>query len=137
MAPPDRPPPGGPEIDDGGSMRAAILSTGVCAVALAAGAFAFAGVRPGFGVAVGGAIATANLWLLARIGRAFVSEKGRGAWVAIAVLKLVVLFGGVFLLIKSGVVSGVSLAIGYGALPIGITLGSLFGPKPPDDVATR
>jgi len=37
------------------------------------------------------------------------------------------------MILQSGVVSGLSLAAGYGALPLGITLGSLFGPTPPDD----
>ena len=114
-------------------MKAAIASTAVCGVALAALAFVTFGLAAAFGVAIGGAIATANLAVFARIGQAFLAEKGRGPWVAVAVLKLVFLFGGVFLLIKSGIVSGVSLAVGYGALPLGITLGSLFGPKPPDD----
>ena len=132
MAEPDRQP--GPEVDDGGAMRAAILSTAACGAALAFAGFAVFGLSAAFGVAIGGAIATANLWLFARIGRAFLSEKGRGPWIAIAFVKLVFLFGGVFLLIKSGTVSGISLAVGYGALPLGITLGSLFGPKPPDDI---
>ncbi len=123
--------------DDGGAMRAAILSVGVCSIGLAAGGFAFFGASAGFGVAVGGAIATANLWLFARIGQAFLSEKGRGPWIAIAIVKLVFLFGGVFLLIKNDIVSGISLAVGYAAMPLGITLGSLFGPKPPDDAETR
>jgi hypothetical protein len=123
--------------DDGGAMRAAILSVAVCAAGLAVGGLAFFGASAGFGVAVGGAIATANLWLFARIGQAFLQEKGRGPWIAIACVKLVVLFGGVFWLIKNDVVSGIALAVGYGAMPLGITLGSLFGPKPPDDAETR
>ena len=52
-------------------------------------------------------------------------------------VKLVFLFGGVFLLIKNDIVSGIALAVGYGAMPLGITLGTLFGPKPPDDAETR
>jgi hypothetical protein len=131
------PTPDAPKPDDGGTMHAAILSVAACGAALAMGAFAFFGLGTAFGVAIGGAIATANLWLFARIGAAFLSERGRGPWVAIAILKLVFLFGGVFLLINSGIVSGISLAFGYGALPLGITLGSLFGPKPPDDAETR
>ena len=53
-------------------------------------------------------------------------------WAVIAVLKLVVLLGGVWLLLRSGLVSGLSLAVGYSSLILGITLGTLFGPKPPD-----
>ncbi|HEY4119326.1 MAG TPA: ATP synthase subunit I [Byssovorax sp.] len=117
------------------TMRAAILSTAICGAALAFGALVVSGLAAAFGVFVGGAIATANLALFARIGQAFLSERGRGPWIAVAMAKLVFLFGGVFLLIKNDIVSGISLAVGYGALPLGITLGSLFGPKPPDDYA--
>jgi hypothetical protein len=126
-----------PKVDDGGAMRAAILSVAVCGAGLAFGGLVFFGAAAAFGVAVGGAIATANLWLFSRIGRAFLTEKGRGPWIAIAVVKLVFLFGGVFLLIKNDIVSGIALAVGYGAMPLGITLGTLFGPKPPDDAETR
>jgi hypothetical protein len=52
----------------------------------------------------------------------------------VAVLKLVLLFAGVWMVLKSGVVSGLSLAVGYAALPLGITLASLLGPKPGPDV---
>jgi len=47
----------------------------------------------------------------------------------VAVLKLLLLFGGVWIILKSGVVSGLSLAAGYAALPFGVTFASLFGPK--------
>lgn len=116
------------------TMRAAVLSVLVSGLCLAIGALGFFGWRSAFGVAVGGLLATANLAIFARIGQAFVARKGNTApWGVIAVLKLVVLFGGIWLILKSGVVSGLALACGYGALPIGITVGSLFGPKPPEN----
>jgi hypothetical protein len=117
-------------------MRAAVVSVFVCGLCLAVGAFAFDGWRSALGVLIGGLLATLNLAVFARIGQAFIARKGRTApWGAIALFKLTFLFGGVWLILKSGVVSGLSLAIGYGALPLGITLGSLFGPKPPDDLS--
>jgi hypothetical protein len=62
-----------------------------------------------------------------------VARQGRTApWGVVALLKLLTLFGGVWLLLERGVVSGLSLAAGYAALPFGITLASLFGPKPPE-----
>ena len=116
-------------------MRAAVISVALCGLCLSLGALAFFGGRAALGVAIGGAIATVNLLVFARIGDAFIGRKGKTApWTVIALLKLVVLFGGIWLILMSGVVSGLSLAAGYGSLPLGITLGSLFGPKPPDDV---
>src|SRR5262245_28888108 len=115
-------------------MRAAVIAVFASGLALSIGALALFGARAAFGVALGGAIATANLAVFARLGDAFIARKGNTApWALVALLKLVVLFGGIWLILKSEVVSGLSLAVGYGALPIGITLGSLLGPKPPDD----
>lgn len=117
-------------------MRAAIWTVAGTGAVLAAGAGVGFGVRAAIGVAIGGAIATANLLVFARIGQAFLSRKGNTApWAIIAVIKLVALLGGVWLILKSGYVSGLALTIGYGSLPIGITLGSLFGPKPPEPKA--
>jgi hypothetical protein len=114
-------------------MNAAIKSVAATAVVLAGAAAVGFGARAALGVAIGGAIATLNLFVFARIGQAFLSRKGNTApWAIIAVIKLVGLLGGIWLILKSGYVSGLALTIGYGALPIGITLGSLFGPKPPE-----
>jgi hypothetical protein len=112
-------------------MRAAIMSVFFCALIFAVIGFAFFGPKEGLGVLIGGLIAAANLWVFARVGQAFVSRRGNAApWAVIAVLKMILLFGGVWLLVKSGLVSGLSLAAGYSAMPFGITFASLFGPKP-------
>lgn len=114
-------------------MRAAILSVAGCAVLFGVLGFAFADARTGVGVLVGGLIATVNLIVFAKVGQAFISRKGNTTpWGVVAVLKLVLLFGGVLLILKSNLVSGLSLAIGYAALPFGVTFASLFGPKPSD-----
>ena len=124
--------PAEPEGNDA-TMNASILSVGITGIVLALAALAGYGGRAAIGVGIGGAIATANLVVFARIGQAFVSRRGNTApWSIIAVVKLVALLGGIWLILKSNVVSGLALTIGYGALPIGITLGSLFGPKPPE-----
>lgn len=116
------------------TMRAAILYVAGTGAVMALVAIFVAGARAAAGVAVGGAIATANLYVFARIGEAFISRKGRTApWAVIAVLKLGALLGGVWLILQSGLVSGLSLTVGYASLVVGITLGTLFGPKPPDD----
>lgn len=126
-------PPKSTWLDEG--VRAAMIAVAVSAGVLAAGAFAAFDLRTARGVGVGGAFALANLWAFARIGEAFLSRRGTAApWTAFAMLKLAGLFGGVWLILRSGIASPMSLLVGYGALPVGITLGTLFGPKPPDDV---
>jgi hypothetical protein len=125
-----------PDDGSGGldaAMRAAVLSvfcSGLCIAVIAAAVW---GLRAGLGAAIGGVLATANLAVFARMGQAFIGGKGRKApWGVIALFKLVVLFGGVWLLLKTGLVPGVALAAGYAALPLGVALGSFLGPRPPD-----
>lgn len=115
-------------------MRAAQIGVAISALVLSVGAFAFFDARTGAGVLLGGAIATANLWVLAQVARAFIAQKGRAApWAVIAGIKLVALILGIWVILKTGAVPPLALVVGYGSLPLGITLGSLFGPKPPDD----
>jgi hypothetical protein len=116
-------------------VRAAMKSVAGTACVLTLGALVAFDWRTARGVAVGGAFALANLWAFARIGEAFLSRRGTAApWTVFGMLKLAGLFGGVWLILRSGIASPLALLAGYGALPIGITLGTLFGPKPPDDV---
>ncbi|MDC3953231.1 ATP synthase subunit I [Polyangium jinanense] len=116
-------------------MRAALFGVIGTGVVLSLGAFAFGGPRFGIGVAIGGALAPMNLWVFAQVGEAFLSRRGNTApWAVIATIKLALLLGGVWLILRSGIASGLSLIVGYGALPIGITVGTLFGPKPPEDL---
>jgi hypothetical protein len=128
----DKPPPGTALGD--APMRAAVYTVAGSALLFSVIAFAFVDARTGAGVLIGGAMATLNLLVFARLGQAFLSRQGKTVpWTVVAVLKLVLLFGGVWMILKSGAVSGVSLVIGYAAMPFGVTLASLFGPKPPDD----
>ncbi|MFT3774302.1 MAG: ATP synthase subunit I [Minicystis sp.] len=114
-----------------GPMRASIMSVFFCGLCFAVAGFAVGGISTGFGVLVGGLIATANLWVFAKVGQAFLTKKGNTApWGIIALLKMLLLFGGVWLILRSGAVSALSLIVGYCALPIGIAVGSLFGPSP-------
>lgn len=126
--------------DDGGqqdgTLKAAIRYVAATAGVFAIAATAVEGLRFGLGVATGGVIAVVNLVVLARIVEAFLTKKGNTApWAIIAVLKLFFLLGGVWMILKSGVVSGLALVIGYMALPAGAVIASLFGPKPPDEPA--
>ena len=120
-------------------MRSAIVSVFVTGLCFGIAGFAVAGVRAGLGVTIGGLLAGLNLLVFARVGEAFVARRGNAApWGVVALLKMGLLFGGVWLILKNGYFSPLALIAGYAALPVGITIGSLFGPKPPetDDLAT-
>ena len=134
---------GDPEKEPAGlgdaPMRSAIVSVFVTGLCFGVAGFAAAGVRAGLGVTLGGLLAGLNLLVFARVGDAFVARRGNAApWGVVALLKMGLLFGGVWLILKNGYFSPLALIAGYAALPVGITLGSLFGPKPPesDDSAT-
>jgi hypothetical protein len=86
-----------------------------------------------FGVAVGASLATANLVFFGRLVEAFLAQKGNTApWAILGVLKLLGLFAAAWIVLNTGVFSALSFAVGYAALPLGITLSTLFG-KPPTD----
>jgi hypothetical protein len=123
--------------DEGGpdtALKAAILYVAVTAGVFAITAAIVENLRFGLGVLTGGVIAVVNLVVLARIVEAFLTKKGNTApWAIIAVLKLVFLLGGVWLILRSELVSGLALVIGYMALPTGAVIASLFGPKPPEE----
>jgi len=76
-------------------------------------------------VGIGAALAVANLWAIARTVRAFLGAASGGrrpSWLALAALKLVVLFGLLGALVKNGWAEVLPLALGYVALPLGIVL---------------
>jgi hypothetical protein len=115
-------------------MIAAIIGVAAMAVILAIGAVAAVDWRAGVGVAVGGLTATVNLWFFAHIGRNLLAGgRRKRIWGLLAVLKLGALFGGLYVLLVSGVTTGLTLAIGYAAMPFGIVLASVVGPRPGDD----
>lgn len=114
-------------------LRAAMYTVAATGLAFTLGAFMFVDTHAGVSVLAGAVIATVNLIAFARIVHAFLGKQKRtGPWALLAVFKLLALFGGIFLLVKSELVSALWLAAGYGALPLGITLGALLGPKPPE-----
>jgi hypothetical protein len=110
---------------DAGIGGALWATAAIAAVAVVAGYFV-GGPRVALGVGLGGVVAGANLWLIARVVRAFLSPGGSKApWFALVLLKLTVLVGGAFLLLHTGVIDLMPLIVGYGALPLGIVLAQL------------
>jgi len=122
---------------------------GVLGVVFTVGAFALYDVRSGAGVLIGAGIAVANLLTMRAIIRALVQEpleaadeskpapaeadhksagrRGGTAWGIFAAFKIVILFGGIWLLLTRKWVDPMPLVVGYGVLPLGIAASSLFG----------
>ncbi len=115
------------------SFAAAVRYVAGCGIAMAAlGAVTF-GPWAAFGVAVGAAMATANLMFFGRLVEAFLAQKGNTApWAVLGVLKLLGLFAAAYVVLRTDAFSPLSFAVGYAALPLGITLSTLFR-KPPMD----
>jgi hypothetical protein len=120
--------------DDGGAFRAAVKGVAGSALLFAlVGAVGF-GPWAGFGVAVGGALATANLLFFGKLIDAFLGQKGNAApWAILGVLKLLGLFAVAWIVLRTGLFSALSFAVGYAALPVGITVSTLFRKPPGDD----
>jgi len=117
-------------------MRRCLGGVAIAGGVLSIAALAVSGLWSAFSVAVGAAIATGNLWVLARIVWALLPSDAEGAraqsragWALVALLKMVGLVGVVWLLMRHGVVSPVPMMIGFGALPIGIAIGSLVSDR--------
>jgi hypothetical protein len=119
-------------------LRAAMITVVVAACAFT-GVAAYAwSLRAALSVAVGGAIAVSNLWVLARIVASLMPAEGediatnaKSAWTVMALLKLTVLFGGVWFLMTKHLVDPIPLVVGFGALPIGIAIGSIVSDRNP------
>ncbi len=116
------------------SLRAVVITGAVLALC----ALAFAGVGAAVSVAAGAGLAAGNLWLLARIVTALLPDdrpgaeaQSRAGWALVAVLKMFGLLALAWLLMRHGIVSPLPMLVGFGALPIGIAIGSLVSDRRP------
>ena len=122
-------------------LRAALVTV-VVSASVFAGVASFAwSLRAALSVAVGGAIATANLYVLARIVASLMpADDGAGAteprvtggtraWGVLALFKMIALFGGVWMLMSHKLVDPMPMLVGFGALPIGIAIGSIVSDR--------
>jgi hypothetical protein len=104
-------------------MRAILAVVAGLAALAAAIAFVWGGPGSAFGVAAGGSLAVANLWVFGVVGSGLLSATGaKTPWIALGAVKLVVLFAAVLVLLYSRMVGPLDLALGYLAMPVGITL---------------
>jgi ATP synthase I chain len=126
-----------PNDDTAQSAKAAAILGGVFAL-VALGTY---GTRAACSVLVGACIAVANLLTMRAIIRALVrapekpetpseDKKPEGwgsiAWGLFAGFKILILFGGVWILLTRNVVDPMPLVVGYGVLPLGITASALW-----------
>lgn len=147
MIEPDRPPED--RDDTAHAAKAAALLGGVFAL-LALGLY---GPRAASSVLVGATIAVANLLTMRAIIRALIQvprepeEKGDGesgqedrdhkrsgrqggvAWGIFAALKILILFGGVWILLSRQLVDPMPLVVGYGVLPLGVAASALWSSR--------
>ncbi len=115
--------------DSQGGLTHVMWALALLGVAASAGGFAWFGWRVGVSVGIGALLGAGNLWVLARVVRGLLDPEAPSRPVALlALIKFTALFGGVYLLLHLGVVSVPSLAVGYGALPLGIVLGQFRSP---------
>lgn len=136
--------------DTGRAAKAAALLGAIFSV----GGTVLYGTRTGGSVAVGAFIAVANLLMMRAIIRSILrpppgedgeekaenvaggpgagrehkeaGRRGGVAWGIFAVLKIFLLFGGVWILLTRHMVDPIPLVVGYGVLPLGIAASSLW-----------
>jgi hypothetical protein len=149
-----------PDEEDGrDTALVAAAAAGALGLILTLGALSIYGSRTALSVAVGAAIAIANLVTMRAIIRSILQEpegadaapsadagadgepkdepppardhvaegkRGGTAWGAFALIKILVLFGGIWILLTRGMVDPIPLVVGYGVLPLGIAASSLL-----------
>jgi hypothetical protein len=113
-----------PSPDEESGLRAALWGIALTGAVLTLASPFVIGKQAVLGVALGAAIAAFNLWSLARIVKAFMNGAGL-PWVLLAALKLIGLLVVVAGVLQLGITTVVPLAVGYGALPIGIVFAQL------------
>jgi len=130
------------ETDRDDSKTAAIAAAVLGAILSVAAASLYDG-KTAMSVALGAAIAVANLLTMRAIVRAILQSpeddekkderdhkdagrRGGAAWGVFAVLKLFILFGGIWLLLTKGLVAPIPLVVGYGVLPLGIAAAGVW-----------
>jgi hypothetical protein len=115
----------------------ALVTVGSCGSLMAVTAAFVWGARFALSVGAGAAIAGSNLYVLSKIVGAMMDPgadgeargAGAGTWGVLAMVKMVVLFGGIWLVMTKGLVDPMGLVVGYGSLPIGIAIGSIVSDK--------
>lgn len=126
-------PPETPEADDG--IARSVKAAAILGAAFSLAALGLYGARAACSVLVGAAIAIVNLVTMRAIVRALVrvpkehegaERRGGVAWGLFAALKMLLLFGGIWILLTRQLVDPMPLVVGYGVLPLGIAASALW-----------
>ncbi len=106
-----------------GSVAMVVIASGAV---LAAIGFFGSGPRFAISVVIGSMVALLNFLVLARVGRALTEEGSNPAvWSLVYLFKILALFGGVFLLLRSASLSLLGVLTGLSSLVPGIVLGGV------------
>lgn len=151
-----------PEKTERDDIKTSTKAAAVLGAIFTLAAFATHDGKTALSVGIGAAIAVANLVTMRAIVRALVrssddegsgadeevqdkeeptekkdhraaGKRGGAAWGIFAVLKIFVLFGGIWILLSKGLVAPIPLVVGYGVLPLGIVAAGLWNslrPRP-------
>jgi hypothetical protein len=114
------------------AMRRTHLAVAIVGIVFSFSGLVFYGPSVGLSILVGATVATANLIVLSRTVRAMV-DGGGATWAGIALLKFLVLLAVTYGLIHYKLVGPLALAVGFGALPLGILLAGTFAAPRTDD----
>ena len=98
-------------------------------VALSVGAWVLLDARAAMGVVLGAGMSGLSLVLLAKAVRNLLAG-ARSSWALLAVFKFAFLLVLTYWVLQSRLVPALGLALGIGALPLGIFVSSLFIPAP-------
>lgn len=113
-------------------MRSTLRVVLIVGVLLTVGGLWLGGSPFAVSVAVGAGMAYANLAVLARSVSRLLGGGG-GSWALLFLLKFTGLFALTYLLIDRQLVQPLGLALGFGALPVGVTLGGLLTHQSPNN----
>ena len=108
------------------SLRASFVSIATCGAAIALAALVFFGRKAALSAAIGTAVAEVNLWALARVVSGLLRADRAGLWGSAALLKMLALVVVVGLLMRYAAVAPLPMIVGFGALPMGIAIGTLL-----------
>jgi hypothetical protein len=115
-------------------LRTTLVAVALSGATLALGTLATIGPKAARSVAVGAVLAVGNLWALARVVTALLQNerrrrRGPGGWALLAVAKMLGLFTVVWLLMRYAIAAPIPMLVGFGALPIGIAIGSVVSDR--------
>lgn len=113
------------------STRTALVAVAVVGLVLFIVVLPIYGPRFAAGMGIGSLLGLADLYVIGRGVQGFLGGGSAGAWTVVAMLKLTALLGLIYALFAFGLVEGLPLLIGLGALPLGVVVSQLTGTRHP------